>query len=165
MTPNSKPSTDCSRHTHTHWGRSLTCFQNTKFSAKKQALTHNILTLLLLSLIIMWLCDHILVIHWSAHTTNGWKKSQEQIPRSKFQLPTVTFHTPSFTSSTLLCSQSGSHLALSHFLPGSLVFFSLLRLPLPPSNFLFLSLPLLRPLLSILSSHDCQSPRCRNSPC
>lgn len=44
------------------------------------------------------------------------KKSQEQIPQSKFQLPTVTFHTPSLNSSTLLCTQSGNHLDLSHFL-------------------------------------------------
>lgn len=54
------------------------------------------------------------LINWGTHNKH-MKKSWEQIPQSKFQLPAVTFHTPSLTSSALLCTQSGNHLDLSHF--------------------------------------------------
>lgn len=89
------------------------------------------------------------------------EKSQEQIPRSKFQLPAVTFHTPSLTSSPLLFSQSGNHLDLSvsHFLHCilnlTLVSFFLIPSPAPASLLIFspFFLHLLRSILSLL---DCQ---------
>lgn len=81
---------------------------------------------------------------WSAHTTNGWKSPRNKSLSLNSSSPQSHF---TLTSSTLLCTQSGNHLDLSHFLsPRSLshplslaVYFSPHFFPIPYLLHLILS--------------------------